>query len=192
MHRKEYVESFKVCICGRYNVGKTALINRYLTDLFTDDYKPTIATCFTEISVPLKGKMVSIKLWDTAGEEKYQSLTPLFMQDSDCVILVIDITDPESFKYVENWTKNEWISMNPLPLLLICLNKCDLNPSFDLENVANLALKLEVPIVQTSALLGTNVKNLFKKVVSLLSISTPHHAYACTHLTEEEIQKPCC
>lgn len=191
MKKNEYAESFKVCIIGRYSVGKTALINRYITDLFTGDYKPTIATCFTEVCVPLRGKNISIKLWDTAGQEKFQSLTPLLLQDCDCVILVIDITIIDSFNYVDNWINNEWQSMNPLPILIICLNKCDLSPCFDLENVAELASSYNIPVVQTSALSGANVSKLFQKAAEMLSESTHYHSYVCAPL-DKDAQKSCC
>lgn len=187
----EDTESFKVCIIGQYAVGKTALINRYLTDLFTNDYKPTIANCFSEVSVMYNGKKVSMNIWDTAGQERFQSLTPLFMQDSDFVILVIDITAPKSFNYVENWINNEWNYISPLPKLLICLNKCDLAPTFDLENVAKFASNFNIPLVQASALSGANVKALFQKCIEMLSVSKHRHAYVCEPINEDK-KRSCC
>lgn len=191
MKKSENAESYKVCVIGRYAVGKSALINRYITDLFSGDYKPTIATCFTEVSVPFRGRVISIKLWDTAGQEKFQSLAPLLLQDSDCVILVIDITVVDSFNYIENWINSEWQSMSPTPMLIICLNKCDLSPTFDIENVAEMARNFNIPVVQASALSGANVNKLFQKVVEMLFSSAHRHSYVTQSLNEDS-HKSCC
>ncbi|OHT01680.1 small GTP-binding protein [Tritrichomonas foetus] len=191
MMRNLATNPYKVCICGEYNVGKTALVNRYVTDLFSESYRPTIAACFTAMTVNLNGREVQMNVWDTAGQEKYQSMLPLYLQDANCVFLVVDITKQSSWRYALKWVEQEWNNLNPSPLLIICLNKCDLQPNFDLEEVAEWASQMEIPIVQTSALSGSNVKLLFEKAARMLDISN-HRAAVGVNVSGQANSQKCC
>ena len=182
---------YKVCICGEYNVGKTALVNRYVTDSFVGEYRPTIAACFTAMTVDLGGKEIQLNIWDTAGQERYQSMLPLYLQDAQCVFLVIDVTRQSSWKYASNWIDQEWNNLVPKPLLIICLNKCDLPPTFAIDEIANWAAQNEIPIVQTSALNGLNVKLLFEKAAKILD-QNYHRPVAGVKVSDAAGSKNCC
>ena len=84
-------ESFKVCIIGESGAGKTSLLNRYITGMFTDDYKPTISASFMAAHEIVGDHTITLNIWDTAGQEKFQSMMPLYMRNVDCVLLVFDV-----------------------------------------------------------------------------------------------------
>ena len=91
------------------SVGKTSLINRFATDKYSCEYKPTIGADFTSKDVTLdNGTSITLQIWDTAGCEKYHSLGIAFYKGSECCGLVFDITNPKSFETVTNW-KDEFL-----------------------------------------------------------------------------------
>ena len=158
--------SFKVCICGQQGVGKTALVNRRITGEFLGDYRPTIAATFVTVTESVRGKTVILNVWDTAGQERYQSMMPMYFRNVACVILVVDVSDPGSWGFIKRWTDNELVSLAPQPMLVLCLNKSDLEPAADISGVADWAAQLGCPIYHTSAMTGANVNEVFRKVAT--------------------------
>ena len=97
---------------------------------FIPTYKPTIGADFLTKDVLVDQQVVSLQCWDTAGQEKYHSLTAAFYKGANCCVIVYDITDAKSFKNLHDW-KDRFLSnaalKNPdvFPLVLIG-NKTDL------------------------------------------------------------------
>ena len=80
-----------------------------MDNTFTNQYKATIGAEFLSKDVCCDDKLVSLQLWDTAGQEKYQSVQRIFYKGSDGCVIVYDITNPESFKNVSKW-KEEFLN----------------------------------------------------------------------------------
>jgi GTPase SAR1 family protein len=59
-----------------------------------------------------KGQVYKLSLWDTAGQEKFNSLIPSFVRGCDCAVIVYDVTNKESLKNCENWIKMARNGMN--------------------------------------------------------------------------------
>ncbi len=121
----------KVIVIGNARVGKTALIHQFTTNRFNPNYKVTIGADFSTKEVIVDQKIVSLQIWDTAGQEKYHSLGSAFYNGAECCVIVFDITDQKSFERIEFW-RNEFLDKaNPedseyFPFILIG-NKVDLN-----------------------------------------------------------------
>ena len=98
----------KVVLIGESGVGKTSIISRYMTDTFSTTLGSTPGANFTTKTVLLKNENQSIKfeIWDTAGQEKFRSLTKVFYKSAAICILVYEITRRESFEELKNY----WIS----------------------------------------------------------------------------------
>jgi len=160
----EEFPSFKVCICGEESVGKTALLNRYVTGSFHPGYRPTIAASFISSQEIVDYHVVILNIWDTAGQEKYQSMMPLYLRNADVVILVLDVTKLSSFRYVCKWYEVEYPNLHPHPTVYICANKSDLDPAFDTSQIGEWAQSNQLSLFHTSALSGVNVPALFKKI----------------------------
>jgi small GTP-binding protein len=158
------IPSFKVCICGEESVGKTALLNRYVTGSFNADYRPTIAATFVSAQEIVDHQVVMLNIWDTAGQEKYQSMMPLYLRNAECVILVLDVTKPSSWNYVTQWYETDFPNLFPRPSVYVCANKSDLDPVIDMNAIAEWAMKQDIPLFNTSALTGLNTAKIFKKV----------------------------
>ena len=106
MDAKENEKEIKVILLGDSGVGKTCIINRYINDEFNPNSKTTLGS--NASSKVIKRGQVSyiLNLWDTTGQEKYHSITNLFIKGSNVVVLVYSIDLLLSFKGLDYWYKS--------------------------------------------------------------------------------------
>ena len=122
----ENIISIKLIIIGSVNVGKTSLLTRYATGKFQRTLKSTSNASFIIKNKIINNKEYEIKLWDTAGQEKYRSLTKIFIKDAKIALLVYSIDDLDSFNDLEMWLKIiKEINHNKV-ILGVAANKADL------------------------------------------------------------------
>ena len=103
MTEEERNNEIKVIILGSIGVGKTCLITRYNTGKFIENVPSTQGANYVQIKKIIKNKEYIFNLWDTAGQEKYNSLTKTFAKGAKIVILVYSIVDKDSFKSLNKW-----------------------------------------------------------------------------------------
>jgi len=94
---------FKVCLFGDGGVGKTTLVNRYLTGVFKMDSSITIGVDFHVKKVDIDGKRVSLQIWDFAGEDRFRFLMPSYVVGASGGIFMFDITRYTSMKNIDDW-----------------------------------------------------------------------------------------
>ena len=99
----------KVVLIGESGVGKTSIINRYISNTFSPILTSTPGASFTTKTVFLNDFNQSIKfeVWDTAGQEKYRALAKVFYKNAAVCILVYDITRKTSFDELKTYWVNE-------------------------------------------------------------------------------------
>ena len=120
------INPIKLIIIGSVNVGKTTLLTRYATGKFQNISKSTSNASFITKIKNVNNKKYEIKLWDTAGQEKYRSLTKIFIKDAKIALLVYAIDDKNSFNDLEMWL-NIVKEINTDKIILgIAANKADL------------------------------------------------------------------
>ena len=96
--------SIKLIIIGSVNVGKTSLLARYATGTFQKITKSTSNSSFiSKIKTANNNQKYEIKLWDTAGQEKYRSLTKIFIKEAKIALLVYAIDDKKTFNDLNMW-----------------------------------------------------------------------------------------
>ena len=102
-------KEIKVILLGDTGVGKTSIINRYISNTFSNVLTATPGASFTSKTIFLKDYNQSIKfeIWDTAGQEKYRALAKVFYKTAAVCILVYDITRKTSFEELKNYWINE-------------------------------------------------------------------------------------
>ena len=104
-HKPKSANQIKIIVVGAMAVGKTCLIAHYQTGKFLAEIPSTCGSSFVQIKKVINGKKYTLNLWDTAGQEKYNSLTKIFTKNANIVILVYSIIDRESFKSLNKWLK---------------------------------------------------------------------------------------
>ena len=132
MEEIDNIIEVKAILIGGHYVGKTSLINVTIGIQFDSDIKPTITSSYVEKKFEIKQKKYLVKLWDTAGMEKFRTLNKLFYKDSQIVIIVYDITRKESFEELNFWTNEIKKELGEDLILGVAGNKIDL---VDLEQV---------------------------------------------------------
>ena len=96
--------NYKVVIVGKSAVGKSSLMFRFTDDRFNENYLTTIGVDFKFRSFKLKEQSYKLQIWDTAGQEKYQTITKTFYKGAHAVIVVFDLTNKKSFDDLkEQW-----------------------------------------------------------------------------------------
>lgn len=110
-HKKKVL--LKIIILGDSGTGKTSLMNQYVNQRFSKQYKTTIGADFTTKEVLVGDKLVTMQIWDTAGQERFQSLGVAFYRGADACMLVYDITKSKSFESLEKWRDEFLIQAGP-------------------------------------------------------------------------------
>lgn len=153
---------FKAVVIGESNVGKTSLVIRLITGTFNSQ-EPTIGVSNSKMSFNTPAGPVELCIWDTAGQEIFHSLVPLYSRSSSVVILVCSTDVPESIARLTEWVKMVENSCVPLPPIVLALNKIDLVGEDDktLAEIKKNHPKMFAHEFSCSALTGEGVKELF-------------------------------
>ena len=123
---EEEEEEIKVILVGEMSTGKTSLINTAIGLKFQDKLPSTTTNSIMNKIMKINDKTYSINLWDTIGQEKYRSLTKIFMKGAKIVIFVYDITNYNSFKELNFWFESAKDIINEQTVMGIVGNKSDL------------------------------------------------------------------
>ena len=98
---------FKIIIIGDLASGKTNILAKYLTNTFEPNSTPTIGVEMKVKDFKIKEDLVKAQFWDTAGQEKYDSLTTSYYKGSKGALIVYDITQKESFDNIKGYNVYE-------------------------------------------------------------------------------------
>ena len=101
--RNPDLPQYKLIFLGDQSVGKTCILNRYVNNEFTENYQATIGLDFQSKNITIGNQDINILFYDTAGQEKFRSLIPLYTRDAKIILLVYDITCKESFLHLSDW-----------------------------------------------------------------------------------------
>ena len=161
---------FRVVTIGETAVGKTSIINRLINNQFSNHENPTIGGNFLMRYENINDIQVELQIWDTAGQEKYRSLSPIYCRDASAGILVFDITNKETFQKLDNWHQIFTDVAGQDAILYVVANKCDLvgEEQVQREDAEKWAKEKESPIYFTSAKNGDNIKQLFHDIAEHL------------------------
>ena len=163
---KSFDYRFKVVVIGTSGSGKTSLLLRFAENKFNDDHLVTIGVDFKTKSLQVGQKTINLQLWDTAGQEKYKSVTRSYYKNSHGALAIYDITDRNSLAAAEKlirYYKDESESQVPGNVVLVG-NKFDLatkHREVSEEEGKRIAEGFGIPFFEVSAKKGTNVDDAF-------------------------------
>ena len=174
INKDDNIESIKIGCFGDSCVGKTYLIRKYVNDITNIDSNITTAGIdyYATKRILSNGKKYKITIYDTAGQEKYKSLSLYSIRHCDGVILMYDITKKDSFNSVSEWINNIYdIKEKNFPFILVG-NKCDLKDEREIseEEGLEVAEKYKTKYFEVSSREGINVEKaideLLNKIIS--------------------------
>jgi small GTP-binding protein len=102
---KDYDKSIKVILLGDTNVGKSSVIERLKNKSFNINQKPTLTLEHYNLIIKLNSFVLRMQIWDTAGQEKFDSITSTYYKSTDVAIFVYAIDNKESFERIPGWIK---------------------------------------------------------------------------------------
>ena len=160
--------SFKFILIGDSGVGKSSLIQRYVDNTFPENFTATIGIDYKIKKFKKKGFDIKIQIIDTAGQERFLSLTNTFFKNSDGIFLVFDLIERKSFENLKFWMeKIEAAIPTEEELNIIILgNKNDLKDKVITKDEVMKTYNYEY--FETSAKKGNNVMKAFEKMVDLI------------------------
>jgi Ras-related protein Rab-21 len=121
------LQKFKVVLLGEGRTGKTSILLRFAKGEFSEHRPETTEASFLEKRVTFGEAQVQLCIWDTAGQEVYHALAPIYYRGAHGAIIVYDITDSASFDRVKGWVKELRLAMGPTDIsIVIAGNKTDL------------------------------------------------------------------
>ena len=115
-----------IMIIGDSAVGKTSLLNMYDTRLFNKQHIKTIGVDKFVTEHNIQGHDFTVFLWDSAGQQQYHDITQSFYKKADALIIVFDLTQPNTFKSVTQWVSGIHQSIGPGMIKMLVGNKVDL------------------------------------------------------------------
>ena len=150
-------------LLGDTGVGKSSLVLRFVTNNFKPYNESTIGASFMSKLVNVAGKQIKFQIWDTAGQEKYHSLAPMYYRSAAAAMIVYDITREVTFNTLKNWVQ-ELRNSGPKDIALaIAGNKSDLADEREVPtNIAEAyAKEIDAIYLETSAKTDLNVQDIF-------------------------------
>ena len=120
------IPKYKLIFLGDQNVGKSCILNRFMNDTFIEEYQATIGLDFQSKNVQIDNQDIHLLLYDTAGQEKFRSLIPMYTRDSNIILLVYEINNKDSFIHLPDWL-NDLSNVNKDDVIFALVgNKIDL------------------------------------------------------------------
>ena len=161
---EEDVQHFKIIFLGDQYVGKSSILNRFYQDKFEPDYQATIGLDFHSKNVSINGNTVRLLLYDTAGQEKFKSLIPMYIRDANIIIVVYDISNKDSFVHTEHWVNETRDLKREDAIFVLVGNKIDLDDKRVVERkeAEDFATEKGFLFHEVSAKTGEQVQELFE------------------------------
>ena len=151
----------KVCMVGSFSVGKTALIQRFVHSIFSDDYLSTVGVKISKKDVTTSNGVTKLVLWDLEGRDDYGDINMSYLRGSMGIILVADGTREETLSAALSLKKMAFDMIGPIPYILL-INKQDLQSKWEVTSDLLSALQDNgFTVMLTSAKTGLNVEEAF-------------------------------
>jgi small GTP-binding protein len=157
---------YKVVLIGATSVGKTCIVKRGTTGVFDTSTIPTLGASYTSKLVNVGDSITRLLIWDTAGQESYRSITPMYYRNAVAAVIVYSIIDRESFTQVEVWLKSLEETIPNGILLFLVGNKTDLDGKREvsIDEGQEKANAMHASFSEVSAKSGDGIDELFVTV----------------------------
>ena len=164
----------KLLLCGNSGVGKTSIFKRYYENKFEGNYTTSIGIDFQTKEIKYNDKLYSVHLIDTAGEERFRSITSSYFRMAEYYLLVFDLTNKNSLMALSSWIESlkEHIEK---PKYIILGNKSDLErnliPDQEINEVLNDKDNLKINdenFLKVSAKTGENINKAFEYILNII------------------------
>ena len=159
---------YKVCILGAFAVGKTSLVQRYVSSIFSEKYQTTLGVKIDQKTVSVANQSIDLVLWDLAGEDDFIKVRSSYLRGSAGAILVADGSRAETLDVVIELKDKLYEEVGEVPIVVI-INKSDIREQWRIEKQKlDPVVEAGCPVLETSAKDGFNVENAFQALAQQL------------------------
>ena len=164
----------KIALVGDYGVGKSCIVSRFTKDYFPMDEMSTLGVDFDCKEVDFKENKYKIQIWDTAGQEKFQSIVKSYLRDLNVCVLVYDVTQYKTFINLKKWLEDVYFisaSAGQELVLYVVGNKNDLRgrevPKVEAEDFCK---ENDLEYIECSAKNDNNIDKIFMDIVEKIDL----------------------
>ncbi len=166
----------KVALVGDYGVGKSCIVSRFIKDYFSENEMSTLGVDFDCKMIDFKDNKYKIQIWDTAGQEKFQSIVKSYIRDLNVCVLVFDVTQEKTFLNLKKWLNEvRYITDDENLLIYVVGNKSDLRgrevPKVEVEEFCQ---EEKIEYIECSAKNNKNINELFINIVEIIDLKVVH------------------
>ncbi len=163
----EYIpeQKIRIVLVGDSHVGKTSILSMFADNNFMHSHIPTIGVDFRFRKIKVENQTVKLQIWDTAGHERFNSITNSYYRGSDVVCLVYDISKRASFQNIPTWITAAKTAIKDFENIVFVIvgNKSDKSDrEVTEEEGASLAAKNDAIFFEVSALNRKNINEIFQ------------------------------
>jgi small GTP-binding protein len=192
----KYARNYKIVMLGDSGAGKTSLMNRFVDKSLNISSSRTFGLDFLMRDIVINKENVRLTIWDTAGTERFKSLSNMQIRGAHAYILCVDITNPNSFNELHIWLdKIKNSSTEQVPIFLVG-TKNDLDYTVHPDIMKGFAeLKNLSGCFQTSAVTGEGVDEVFFELAETIYDSNKAETKASIKLDDankEDTQDSSC
>jgi Ras-related protein Rab-1A len=165
----EYDYLVRCIMVGDSGVGKSAILRRFSHGEFVESQIPTIGVDFAVQGVRLADKVCKLQVWDTAGQDRFRSITKSFYRGADFVLVVFDVTKRETFDHVRSWLEDVATYGKDTVEIVLVGNKVDdvVNRTVSFETAASFAKDYGIVYMECSAKSGDGIQQAFVSATTL-------------------------
>jgi len=125
----------KICVLGGFGVGKTSLVSRFVSSIFSDRYLTTVGVKIDKKKVSLDSGEMTLMLWDIYGQDEFQTVRDSYLRGATGYLLVADGTRYSTLDTAVVLQKRAESVIGRVPFLLL-LNKRDLDREWQVDDLA--------------------------------------------------------
>ncbi len=151
----------KICMIGAFAVGKTSLVERFVSSIFSDRYMTTVGVKIDKKTVSTGNQSIDLILWDIHGEDEFQKVRTSYLRGASGYFLVVDGTRRSTLDTAMTLYKRASEAIGNVPFICL-INKADLSNEWEFDPISlNEFTDMEWTIMNTSAKDGRGVEEAF-------------------------------
>ena len=154
----------KLIVLGDTYCGKSSILNRYKNNKFSESGSSTIGVDFFNIPITKNDVNYTLHIWDTSGQEKFNSIITSYYRNIAVAILVFDLSRKETFNNISKWLDNIKYYSKESPIIRLIGNKCDITTISQYE-INKLCIEYNIIYLEVSAKQNYNINTIFTVII---------------------------